>query len=281
MDRAIPTNANRAFVLATLPRNPAQLLEIEELCECGHPVHQRGCPGCDCDDLVEAELVEAEWVDENDPTPAVTDAVIYLAELALRFGKIDRTACYHPDKRTRESDSDHTVMLGWIGCALAARYFPELDRGLVAQFALIHDAPEVHAGDTQTLRISPEERAAKKDREAASVRQLIAEFGEHLPWFPVTILAYEEQELPEARYVRALDKSLPKIVHLLDGLAGLREFGITHSELSVLLATQFADVAGYAGEFQELLDIRQELSTRLLRDPRWQPNGFVAPDPVI
>lgn len=248
-----------------------------EQCECGHPVHLGHCPGCDCDDLVEAEGVTIE----DDPTPDLTDAVIYMAELALRFGKIARTACYHPDKRTRETDTTHTVMLGWIGCALASRYFPELDPGLVAQFALVHDAPEVHAGDTQTLRISAQERAAKKAREAAATEQLREEFGQTLPWFPALLGVYEAQDLPEARFIRALDKSLPKIVHLLDEMTGLREFGITRDELAVLLCTQFADVASYAGEFAELLNIRQELTTRLLAHPRWAPNGYVAPEPVI
>ena len=48
-------------------------------------------------------------------------AVIDLGRLAMAFGRIDRTACYHPDGGPRESDSDHTVMLGWIAPALAHR----------------------------------------------------------------------------------------------------------------------------------------------------------------
>jgi putative hydrolases of HD superfamily len=278
-DRATP---NTTEALALPDRYHEVLHELRELsaeeqCECGHPVHLGHCPGCDCDDLVEAEGVTID----DDSTSELTDAVIYMAELALRFGKIARTACYHPDKTTRETDTTHTVMLGWIACALASRHYPELDPGLVAQFALVHDAPEVHAGDTQTLRISPEERAAKKVRERAAGEQLWEEFGELLPWLPACVGVYEAQKLPEARFVRALDKSLPKIVHLLDGMTGLREFGFTHDELSALLSTQLADVASYAGEFAELLDIRQELSTRLLAHPRWASNGYVAPEPVI
>lgn len=148
----------------------------------------------------------------------LTDSLIHLADLALSFGRINRTAVYHPDRITPESDTDHTVMLVWIACALAARYCPgQLDIGLIAQFAAIHDAPEVYAGDTPTLRIDAAGLAAKNARERAATARIDREFAEYLPWFPSTIRLYEQQELPEARFVRALDKILPKIVHILDG----------------------------------------------------------------
>lgn len=85
----------------------------------------------------------------------LAEAVIDLGRLALAFGRIDRTACYHPEGDMRESDTDHTVMLGWIAPALAAGLYPGvLDPGLVASYALVHDAVEVFAGDTPTLRIT-------------------------------------------------------------------------------------------------------------------------------
>jgi putative hydrolase of HD superfamily len=207
-----------------------------------------------------------------------TDALIHLGELAMAFGEINRTACYHPDQRTKESDTDHTVMLGWLACAFASKFFPDLDVGLVAQYSLVHDAVEVYAGDTQTLRISEQERAAKKARETDSADRLMQEFGGLLPWFPYMIESYERQDTAEARFVRAFDKSLPKIVHLLDHMVGLREFGITRDELETTLANQTIDVARYAGEFGMLMEIRVELTERLLAHPNWRPNGYIAQD---
>ena len=203
----------------------------------------------------------------------LADALIDLGRLALAFGRIDRTACFHPDGVTRESDSDHTVMLGWIAPALAARCFPRLDVGLVAQFALIHDMPEVYAGDTNTLRIDGNGRAAKKEREAAAAGRLEDEFGERLPWVTFTLTLYEEQILPEARFVRGLDKCLPKIVHLLDGAAGLREEHMGSAELAGVFSRQQADMAAYVGEFTELMDLRAELVGRVVALVRSQENG--------
>ena len=127
---------------------------------------------------------------------ALVDAVIELGRLALAFGRIDHTACYHPAGDMRESDSDHTVMLGWLAAALADRWFPWLDGGLVAQLALVHNMVEVYAGDTPTLRIDAAGRAAKAERERAAARRLAAEFGKTLPWVPATVLLFEEQREP-------------------------------------------------------------------------------------
>lgn len=204
---------------------------------------------------------------DTTPDEAFVHSVLHLARLALAFGRIDRTAVYHEDRRTPESDTDHTVMLGWLACALAARWFPRLDVGLVAQFALIHDAPEVYAGDTPTLRIDPAGRAAKADRERAAADRLAAEFAGSLPWLPDTIAAYEAQALPEARFVRGLDKVLPKLVHLLDDCTGLREQGITRTELAGILHRQAGDMAGYVGEFTHLMRLHALVSDHVLAHP--------------
>lgn len=195
----------------------------------------------------------------------LADAVTDLGRLALAFAAINRTAVYWPDGVTPESDTDHTVMLGWVACSLAARYFPGLDVGLVAQFSLIHDAPEVYAGDTPTLRIDDSGRDAKAAREAAAVRRLHTEFGETLPWLPSLLAAYEEQQSPEARYVRGVDKVLPKVVHVLDGCAGLIDHGVDSTELTAVFDQQEADMRAYVGEFVELMDLRAELVGRTIR----------------
>jgi len=90
------------------------------------------------------------------PEPA---DVVRLGQLALAFGRVNRIT-RHEDGTTPESDTDHTVMLGLIACALAERWYPHLDRGLVAQYALVHDLVEVYAGDTPTLAIDAAGAAA-------------------------------------------------------------------------------------------------------------------------
>jgi len=197
-------------------------------------------------------------------TAALADAVQALARYALQFGRIDRTACLHPDGGMRESDTDHTVMLRWIAPALADRCCPDLPSGDVAAFALVHDAVEVFAGDTQPLRIDADGLAAKKAREAAAAGRWRAEFGGSLPWLPAMIGRYEAQHEPAARFVRALDKIMPKLVHILNGCADLIAFGVTMDELDGLFCRQRADIATYASEFRALMDLYDETTVRVL-----------------
>jgi putative hydrolases of HD superfamily len=183
-----------------------------------------------------------------------------LARLAMDFGKINRFAVRHADRQTPESDSDHTVMLAWVAPALAARCCPDLDVGLVCQFAVVHDAVEVLAGDTQTLRITSEERKAKAEREALAARQLDSGFGGTvLPWFPDMIYRYEAQEDPEARFVKAMDKLVVKMVHLIDGCSGIRGEGVTAIEFGEMVETQRASLASYASDFPGLLGLYNRL----------------------
>ena len=207
------------------------------------------------------------------------DAVIDLGRLALAFGRIDRTAVYHPGPGgPPESDTDHTVMLGWVACSLATRFFPGfLDVGLVAQFALVHDAPEVYAGDTPTLRIDAAGRRAKKTRENAACLRLEREFSGRLPWLPDLLAVYEQQELPEARFVRGVDKILPKVVHLLDGCRGLIEQGMDPTELAAVFDRQAADMAAYVDEFTALMDLRRELVDRTITARAGQHQLTAAP----
>jgi 5'-deoxynucleotidase YfbR-like HD superfamily hydrolase len=144
------------------------------------------------------------------------EAVIDLGRLTLAFRRVDRIT-YHENGTTPESDTDHTVMLGLVACAFAARHIPDLDLGKVAQYALVHDLVEAYAGDTPTLRITAVEQASKRRRERAALERIERQFGGRLPWVPATIRDYERRADPEARYVKALDKLLPKITHLLNG----------------------------------------------------------------
>jgi putative hydrolase of HD superfamily len=181
----------------------------------------------------------------------------------MAFGRIDRTACRHRDG-TPESDSDHTVMLAWLAPSLAAAIAPQLDAGLVAQFAVVHDAVETFAGDTPTLRIGAGELAAKKAREKQAELRWHDELDSTLPWLPAMISRYEAQREPEARFTRAVDKICPKLVHLLNGTADLAGYGITAGELDGILTRQRAGIASYAGEFTLLLDLYDDLARRAM-----------------
>lgn len=183
--------------------------------------------------------------------------VVQLGLLALAFGRVNR-ATFHEDGVTPESDTDHTVMLGLVACAFAHRHLPQLDLGLVAQFALVHDLVEVYAGDTPTLRITADERAAKQEREYAAYQRLRTEFAA-LPWLARMIAQYEVRSTPEARYVKAMDKLLPKITHLANGGQTLRDQGFTMPNLVARYDRQYDELWEYAADFPPLFELRTTL----------------------
>jgi 5'-deoxynucleotidase YfbR-like HD superfamily hydrolase len=195
---------------------------------------------------------------------SLADAVSELAGLALDFAAVNRSCVYLKDQVTPESDTDHTVMLAWVAGALAALLYPgDLDPCVVTTHAVWHDAVEVFAGDTPTLRITAEGRAAKAAREADAKLEWRRRFRRSLPWAAWRVTAYEAQGNREARFVKAIDKMMPRLVHVFDGCVGLREVSMSVAELTRSLPETTARITGQ-GEFPELEALAVVLADRLI-----------------
>jgi len=136
------------------------------------------------------------------------DSLMKIGEFTVNFAGVER-ATYYPGARP-ENDVEHSFHLALSAVEMAATYHPELDVGLVAQFCLVHDAPERYAGDIPTFSITTEARAAKEAAEAEATEVLLKEMPPH---FAQLLRRYEEQVEPEARFVRFIDKLLPAIIH--------------------------------------------------------------------
>jgi putative hydrolase of HD superfamily len=143
--------------------------------------------------------------DGKDQAGHVKEDVLRLGQVALQFGRTMRIT-RHEDGIEQESDTDHTVMLGLLACALSY-HFPGLNTGRIAEFALVHDLVEVFAGDTSTLRqLSEAEEKAKNEREASAYFKLQGMFHHNMRWIGDRIKDYLFQIEAEARFVRAVDK---------------------------------------------------------------------------
>jgi putative hydrolase of HD superfamily len=187
-----------------------------------------------------------------------TQALVDLGRLCLRLGRVERITL-HEDGARPETDTDHTVMLGVLACAFAQKYIPRLDLGKIAQYALLHDMVEAYAGDTPTLSITPQQRAEKYLREERALERIQDEFHGHYPWVTHTIVDYETRLDDEARYVKALDKLMPKITHILNEGATLHRQGMDEKDLVRRYAVQAEELYRYAGDFPELFKLRTEL----------------------
>lgn len=195
---------------------------------------------------------------------AEIEALTGLADLVLALGRVERITC-HPDGATRESDTDHSLMLVIVGCAFAARHFPDLDLGAVAHYAAVHDLVEAMdgVGDTPTLVITAEEHATKTAREAVGWEQLRRRYGAAFPWLSATIDAYLRQDSAEARFVWGLDKELPKLTHLLNGCTTHRALRMTAEQVDARYRERLTEMSPHLADLPALLALCEELITRV------------------
>lgn len=175
------------------------------------------------------------------------ERALSLARIALAFGRVERVTC-HEDGARRESDTDHTVMLGLVACELAPT---GLDRAKIAAFALVHDLAEVYAGDTPTLVMTPEIAAAKAAREDAARARLTTELGGG-SWIAATLATYEQQQEPEARFVRLVDKVLPKLTHAFNACVAAKHM-VDREGFEAAHAKQLRKLRGEYPEFPDTL----------------------------
>jgi 5'-deoxynucleotidase YfbR-like HD superfamily hydrolase len=174
--------------------------------------------------------------------------LVGIAALLLRFGAHERVT-RHPDGLRRESNAEHVVMLGTMAVGLAPYLVPHSSPGDVAIYSLVHDLVETYDGDTDSIGLSDAGRRDKRRRELAALQRLqqdtrglpaIAtaieeyEWAQTLPYVTVPLgSAYVHTTPPPtpeavdrveaARFVRVLDKVLPRLTHALNGGIALEE----------------------------------------------------------
>ena len=180
-----------------------------------------------------------------------------LARIVLQFGRVQRAT--HDEHGQPESDTTHTVMLALLAASLARLETVPLDMERVLRFALVHDLVETYAGDTNTTRtLTAEQKFAKWKAEMQSFGRLSAELdyiGSVHGWILEAITDYEEQEEPEARFVRYLDKMLPRLTHLINGGSALRAQGVTRAEMDHKHVNHAAELRAMYPEFTYLYEL--------------------------
>lgn len=184
--------------------------------------------------------------EETHPTPA--EIVLTLGSVAMSFAQVERVPRY--TETTRENDAEHSYMLALVANELAALLYPNLNTGRVTQFAIVHDLIELMTGDVATFHYSAEQMAAKQQTEHAALEALI----QSLPSQTAQLLyEYEQQNTPEARFVKAVDKLLPVAVDIIGegkkimaedyGVTTIDQLAVSHTKLHDRIAHQFKDFA--------------------------------------
>jgi len=184
--------------------------------------------------------------------------IVDLGQLLLRFSRVERIT-YHEDGERVETDSDHTVMLSVLACAIASELRPDLDIGKIAQYALIHDLVEVYAGDTPTLKITEDEKIEKQRKEAEALERITGEFSS-FPWLIETMESYESLDTIEARFVKGIDKLMPIVTHLLNNGQLIKRHGMTKEQLLARYDQMIQEMGEYSGDLPEVMELRDMMA---------------------
>lgn len=155
-------------------------------------------------------MCKSKTVSMQEQSLQAYEYLLALANFTVNFADVDRAPRYLDGDR--ETDVEHSFHLALSATELAAAYYPELDVGLVAQFSLVHDFPEVYAGDVWTFDISDEDSLKKELAEKEATERLLKELPPHTAQL---LRRYEDQQEPEARFVRFVDKILPTIITIV------------------------------------------------------------------
>ncbi len=188
-----------------------------------------------------------------------TQGLVNIGKLILAFAKVNRVT-FHEDGITPESDTDHTVMVSVCAGALAQKLYPDLDLGLVAQFAIVHDLVETYCGDVDSFGITEEDRVSKEEKEHKAFLRIQLEFKDQFPWIPEMIEKYESLNTREARFVKTVDKCMTKITHILNGGTYFKNRGLSKDEMWSDYQTMVRDAeVKYGKEFPEIIALIDEL----------------------
>ena len=207
-------------------------------------------------------MAENEFLFQKPDCPVAMSDTAYialnLAALGERLADEGRSIVRHLDGRV-ENVAEHSLNLTLIAPVIAERLYPWLDVNLVARFASVHDAVEGYVSDTPTYNISDEGLKAKEELEAKGLAQFYTDFADN-PGLISTIKNYEAKILPEARFVRVLDKCMPLLNHFMEGGRSLREH-FNSEELLINSAIVAARLIRQYPEYNEIIDMRNELAS--------------------
>lgn len=188
-------------------------------------------------------------------TPA--SIALELGALSMRFARVERIPRYEDGRR--ESDVEHSFMLSMVATEIAHLLYPDLDIGLVGEYAKVHDLIEIIVGDVATFALSPEELAEKEAAEHTALEDLLADLP---PYTAGLLRRYESQKDRESRFVRCVDKHLAVVVDILgQGKRVMEEdYGITlQAELHASQDTLHRRIASRFSEFEELISAHKQL----------------------
>jgi len=132
--------------------------------------------------------------------------MVRFMHLMYQFQSTKRTNLAANAER-RENDAEHSFQVAMVAWYLANKLNLGLETEKLLAYALVHDLPEVYAGDIDPHYSSAEERNAKSSNEEAAMDRLTKEFPQ-FEEMHTALRDYHSKKDSESQFIYALDKLL-------------------------------------------------------------------------
>lgn len=147
------------------------------------------------------------------------DIIFLFTDLLTPFMNIERDLPYPGNSAKRETDAEHVFSLSMIVLSIEERLALGLDRGLLAQYALIHDLVEAYAGDV-SAKAAEHLQKQKSIDEAKALADIQNKYKNVFPWIGTLCQSYENKIDAESRFVYVIDKLMGAYTWLAGDLDG-------------------------------------------------------------
>lgn len=181
-------------------------------------------------------------------TMALQSTIHFLKEIE-RFKTCERT-CRTTNAGRAESDAEHSWHLA-IFLILLENEFENIDFAKLLKMALIHDLPEIYAGDTNPYR---GDTVNKEENEKHAAGQLFDQLPDAAAKnLKALFREYANQETPEAKIVKSADKLMPLIQNLCtnEHYSSYRKLGVAYEEVVAYMDQFFSE--GVLKRFYQML----------------------------
>ena len=171
-------------------------------------------------------------------TTELESIIRFLREIE-RFKTCERT-CHTTNVGRAESDAEHSWHLA-VFLILLENEFENIDFAKLLKMALIHDLPEIYAGDTNPYR---GDSVNKEENEKHAAERLFADLPDAIAENLRSLFKeYVSQESLEAKIVKSADKLMPLIQNTCtnENYSSYRKLGVTYEEVVAYMDQFFSE----------------------------------------
>jgi 5'-deoxynucleotidase YfbR-like HD superfamily hydrolase len=141
-------------------------------------------------------------------------ALIKFQTLLKKYNSIYRDCGSIHKLGQQDNDVEHSFRVAMLSWMIIDEYKLKLDINKVIRYSLVHDLPEIYAGD-HSIHFTYNQKEVEK-KEALAIKKLAKQFPKQKSIWK-DLVEYEKRKDPESRFVYLIEKLEPVLIMILSG----------------------------------------------------------------